>query len=470
MAALCAVGILMSLLPSQGTAQSIDQAVVTCTSDDGGRRHCAAYTDAGVALRSSIGSANCLLGRNWGYDADGIWVTEGCGAQFVVGNSAHEQQRLAGQNTIPVVEAAPSGIEPEDDSRHGEFSVYSRLGVVTAVTRGEAQVQDNGSRLRFEYASHGDQRFFAAAEWAVNLTTTPSTINPGETTSSGFLSIEESTNQVLGARLGYVGVDLGDSGTLTLGKQWSVYYDVTSYTDGFNAFGAEATATFNGGSDGGFTGTGRADGALVYRKSFIDVLDVGVQVQMRDLSNGDLFDGFGLSLRARLTPRIEIGAAYNRARFNDAFKGVVPGVEDDAEYRTIGVRYHNRNLTLSAVLANQRNGDLAKFPSVEPGGPLRAELFDADGIELFGRYQLGSFGMVAGYLHYSPRLNADNVLIDPSAERQYGIVGFDYRATPRSLLYAEYRSASGADFYGIPGADVFVVGAKYEFAQSHRFD
>jgi predicted porin len=463
------MGIVTSVVPALGTAQSIEQTTMTCSSD-GARRHCAANTDAGVALQRSTGAAHCLLGRNWGYDAEGIWVTEGCGAEFVVGNSMHEQQRLAGQDPIPVVEPARTDIEAAGNAaRSGEFSVYSRLGVVTTVTENEAQVQDNGSRLRFEYASRGGQRFFAAAEWAVNLTRTPSTINAGEST-NGSLFIDESSSDVLGARLGYIGVDLGNYGTLTLGKQWGVYYDVTSYTDGFNAFGAEATATFNAGGDGGFAGTGRADGALQYRDSFFDVLDVGVQVQMRDLGNGEFFDGYGLSLRAHVTPRIEIGGAYNRARFRDELIGIVPGVEDDAEYRTIGVRYRNDKLTLSAVLAQQRDGDLARFQSVEPNGPFRAEVFDAEGVELFGRYQLGSIGVVAGFLHYSPELNEDNVLTHPSAERQYGIVGLDYRPTRHALLYAEYRAASGADFLGVPGSNVFVVGAKYEFADSQRFD
>jgi predicted porin len=427
-----------------------------------------AYTDAGVALERSIGQANCLLGRSWGYDAEGIWVTEGCGAEFTVGNAAHEQQRLASQNAAPVVDVVPTDVDPRN-SRDSALSTYARLGVVTALADGEAQVQDSGSRLRFDYSSAGDQRFFAAAEWAVNLTTSTSTINPGETTDGGFLSLEESGGDVLGARLGYVGIDLDDYGTLTLGKQWSVYYDVTGYTDAFNAFGAEATATFNSQTDGGFTGTGRADGALVYRNSFFNILDMGVQVQMRDLDNEEFVDGYGLSARARVLPRLEIGVSYVRSVIHDSVKGTIAGIEDDSEYRSVGLRYRNDRLTLSAVYAEQRNGDVARFPSFLDGLPISVtEVFDADGVEFFGRYEFGSFGVVGGFLHYSPRLNADNVLISPSAEAQYAITGFDYRAASRSLLFAEYRASSGVGPTGVPRDDVFVLGAKHEFSRNQN--
>jgi predicted porin len=455
-------------------AQSSEPATVTCVSDNGARRHCEAYTDAGIALRRSTGAAACLLGRNWGYDADGVWVTEGCGAEFVLGNSAHEQQRLAAEDTPPTPAASPTvtSVPLYVAPRAGEFSAYSRLGVLTAMSDDEAQVQDSGSRVRFEYASGGSQRFFAAAEWAVNLTTTASTINPGETTDTGFVSLEEADDtDVFGARLGYVGADLGKYGTLTIGKQWSVYYDVTGYTDAFNAFGGEATATYNSGTDGGYTGTGRADGALVYRKSFLDALDIGLQVQMRDLGDEEFFDGYGLSARVRLSPRFELGASYIRSVLDTDIKSIVPSFDDDPEYRSAGLRYHNDNVTLGIVYAEQTNGDLARVPSLLDGAPIvLAEVFDAKGVEVFGRYQLGAFGLIGGFLHYSPHLNEDNVLIDPRMETQYGILGFDYRPAPRSVLYAEYRAASGADVLGVPGEDVFVVGAKYEFAQRQRFD
>src|SRR5262249_19480450 len=64
---------------------------VTCFSDVGGRQHCAADTSSGVALASSTGSAPCLLGKTWGYDDTGIWVSDGCGGEFVAAKPTQQQ-------------------------------------------------------------------------------------------------------------------------------------------------------------------------------------------------------------------------------------------------------------------------------------------------------------------------------------------------------------------------------------------
>ena len=71
-------------LPVALPAQPAGLTTVICESKDGARQHCPADTSAGVVLVRATGSAACLLGRSWGYDAQGIWVVDGCGAEFAV--------------------------------------------------------------------------------------------------------------------------------------------------------------------------------------------------------------------------------------------------------------------------------------------------------------------------------------------------------------------------------------------------
>ena len=68
------------------------QARVACSSTGGERQHCAADTSAGVVLARSLGSAPCLLGKTWGYDDTGVWVSEGCSAEFVTGQAAPAEE------------------------------------------------------------------------------------------------------------------------------------------------------------------------------------------------------------------------------------------------------------------------------------------------------------------------------------------------------------------------------------------
>jgi hypothetical protein len=71
--------------PTPGTAPGDAVPVrLTCSSTGPERRHCEANTSQGVVLARSLGTTDCLLGRNWGYDDTGVWVSDGCSGEFVV--------------------------------------------------------------------------------------------------------------------------------------------------------------------------------------------------------------------------------------------------------------------------------------------------------------------------------------------------------------------------------------------------
>lgn len=69
-----------------GTAAAEDPATVTiaCGAGPGERQHCRANTASGILLARSTGPGACLLGRSWGYDDAGVWVQDGCSAEFIV--------------------------------------------------------------------------------------------------------------------------------------------------------------------------------------------------------------------------------------------------------------------------------------------------------------------------------------------------------------------------------------------------
>jgi hypothetical protein len=59
------------------------QQTIRCESEDGRERHCAA-TLRGAALQQQLSRAPCVQGRNWRWDRDGIWVKDGCRAEFTI--------------------------------------------------------------------------------------------------------------------------------------------------------------------------------------------------------------------------------------------------------------------------------------------------------------------------------------------------------------------------------------------------
>jgi hypothetical protein len=107
-------------------ADSTPAASVTCTSEPGRRTHCAADTSGGVALLKSTGPAACLLGKTWGYDSTGVWVMDGCGGEFQLGQQA---------GAAPAAPLSPPSDKPtEPIESWGEFSP----GQGFLIGRGEA--------------------------------------------------------------------------------------------------------------------------------------------------------------------------------------------------------------------------------------------------------------------------------------------------------------------------------------------
>jgi Protein of unknown function (DUF3011) len=95
-------------------------ATVQCTSGIGERQHCPADTSAGVLLARSTGPAACLLGKTWGYDDAGIWVTDGCGGEFAVRQAVPVPTQPAGAvaEVPPLPEgtaAEPTPVPPEGE-------------------------------------------------------------------------------------------------------------------------------------------------------------------------------------------------------------------------------------------------------------------------------------------------------------------------------------------------------------------
>jgi hypothetical protein len=89
--------------PAQAQDQPATPPRVFCASEAGGRTQCAADTSAGVVLVKSTGAAPCLLGKTWGYDDTGVWVADGCSAEFLAGEAKSAPEEKKSFEHIPNV-------------------------------------------------------------------------------------------------------------------------------------------------------------------------------------------------------------------------------------------------------------------------------------------------------------------------------------------------------------------------------
>ncbi|MDQ3159941.1 MAG: DUF3011 domain-containing protein [Pseudomonadota bacterium] len=59
--------------------------IVRCESSDGRTRECPADTSRGMRMVRQISRASCIEGQSWGQGPGGIWVSQGCRADFAGG-------------------------------------------------------------------------------------------------------------------------------------------------------------------------------------------------------------------------------------------------------------------------------------------------------------------------------------------------------------------------------------------------
>lgn len=180
---------------------------------------------------------------------------------------------------------------------------------------GHTGVADNASRFGIN-ARHpllpeykGNLDVMARAEWGASLVNRDETIRFSGDPGAEFA---EAGNAVY-TRLGYVGL-VTDWGSFTFGKQWSVYSQVAGKTDNFLVFGGEACGQYNAGTDGGVSGTGRANRSTQYNLK-IGSFKMGIQGQGRAITAEDqkMFDTFGAAIMFEKNGFF-IGATYNEVR------------------------------------------------------------------------------------------------------------------------------------------------------------
>lgn len=106
------------LLAALPPAAHADQRI-RCESPDYRYRSCPIREGGEVRLERQLSKTRCVQGRNWGVDRRGIWVDEGCAAEFVV------ESRWGGG---PPPRPGHGGDRPRDRDRQ---AAYAALGATS---------------------------------------------------------------------------------------------------------------------------------------------------------------------------------------------------------------------------------------------------------------------------------------------------------------------------------------------------
>ena len=320
------------------------------------------------------------------------------------------------------------------------FSVGGRLAASAQFSDGDSQLKNQSSRINFAFTHALDNGWDvgAKAEW-------------------GYDALANSSEgSHLSNRLGQITADKEGIGQFTIGKAWSVHYDVAGKTDLFWVFGGDTAGNYDGiTGDGGAHGTGRADDVIQYRGNFAG-LQIGLQYQFED-DNYNETTGKGYNRKGGYQGMLGydfdfglgLSGAYSETQFDD---------RENAKIGNIVANYQYEGLYLAANYSQARNhqyqGDYGLTGAdVTSNGAIKK----ATGVEVFGSYDIGNFQLLGGY----NQLSDDN----SDAKYAYATLGAAYFTGP-IILAAEYKidtSSKNGNGSSAELDDVLALLVRYNF-------
>ncbi len=374
------------------------------------------------------------------------------------------EKREEGANEDPM-DASTSRFEAkridEKKTAPAVFDIYGSLRVRYREQGGGTDLQDGGSRIGAEAHWQFRQNSFLVGRYEAgfNLLSRQETRSePGEETG-------EISDSVF-SRLGYVGLGT-PLGMFVAGKNWSTYYEVAKLTDRFMGTGASASGTFNAQTDGGPTGTGRADKTLQSKLSLeflphkiFKPFDLNFQVQQGNSipfgGGADYGTAFGASVMMTTDNNFTLGVAYNHADIdlgnNPSLRDI--GITGSARALLLGTRAFGDRWYTGLVVSRLQNHE-----TTDDG-----IYFDGWGSEFYGQYRLfDRLWIVGGYNRLKP--DSDQAQARDYRVR-YAVLELRYSfAAFRRLIFANVKFNKGAQADGTPDANVYTIGLKWDLSK-----
>ena len=378
---------------------------------------------------------------------------------------AGERERSAGEDPLAqqqeeAAKEAETGKPREAAEEPNELDIYGSLRVRYRATLGEYGFNDGGSRIGVQgrYQFLPGRWLFARGEAGFNLLDELGNLFNANNASDG-------TGNSFFRRLLYAGYESPNLFVL-FGKTWSVYYQVSGFTDRFAGAGGSASGTYNAGTDGGYTGTGRADNAFQTRL-LVDFLPErwGVEpfrlnIQLQDgepipETNGYHY-GHALGLSAQLVTRADFsfGIGYNRAEVPDSSNPALRarGIDGAARALVLGARWFDDDWYLATVLARLDNHETTD----------QGYYFDGWGSELYLQYRLRGRWWITGGWNRLPPDGGQPLAGDYRIK--YGLIGLRYSIKEfERYFYVNLRVDKSVDQDGTEASDMLTVGLRWAF-------
>ena len=378
----------------------------------------------------------------------------------VSSETAREREQTAEED--PMARRRSDRVDRVDDwsKLPDELELYASARLRYNLSDGESIWGDGGSRagLSGQWQFRPKAWLFGRAEAGFNLLDQASALLNPKGRSSNL-------DDDVFARLAYAGVETPDLIAM-VGKNWSTYYQVAGFTDRFEGTGGDASGAFNANTDGGATGTGRADRVLQSRflidffpdNWWVKPFNLNVQMQhgesIPSVAGVDYGTSFGLSAILQLLNDYTVGIAYNEAKVRDTDDQRVrgAGIDGNARALLLGTKWYGDKWYLGIIASWLDNHETTN----------EGIYFDAWGSELFASYQIADrWWLLGGWNYLKPRSGETQA----GAYRiNYGVLGLRYTFRDfERMIYAEIRLDDGHNADGSATKNVYSVGLRWDF-------
>lgn len=271
---------------------------------------------------------------------------------------------------------------------------------------------------------------------------------------------DENSSDANTTRLGFAGLGFGQYGTLDYGRNYSISYDVLSWTDMLPEFGGNYAVTD--------TLTGRSTSLLTYRNhDFFGVvpgLDFALQYQGSNpreeakVANGN---GFGISTSYQLNSGLGVIAAYQQQNRTDRQKQQAFGKGSLASVWALGLKYDANQLYLATTFTEGQRATPIMLDTTL--APRQGVANKTQNIEVVAQYQF-DFGLRPS-LAYIQTKAKDLEQIGSSDLNKYIDIGASYYFNKNMATFIDYKAnlLKGSNKLNLATADILAVGFTYQF-------
>lgn len=334
---------------------------------------------------------------------------------------------------------------------------YGKFGVMAYTKDNDTSIENVGSRIGIKAKTLIKELSiiaYARGEWSFNAVENTADLSIGANNNVVSDSVSQNTFR---RRLGFIGFKSPSFGDIRFGKQWSVYSDVSHFTDSFNLFGGSSSGTYNLNTDGGQSGTGRVSKGITYRKK-INKTKLGFQVKL--IQNKYLSiqgsettlkakDAFGASIKHLFSELFEIGFAYNQIDLKGE-KDAVKGYDGKNSYSAIlGFKFFMKDSLIALTFNKSKNHEMDSDN----------EIFEAKGFEAYSSHDLNK--QLSIYAGFNELLPSDNNYKKKYIIRDY-IVGSQYNLKDLKF-FIEGKLSSSMDANGVASKNSIGLGAVFKF-------